>query len=241
MADNKESAFSRAILKLYTKLRPALWRAEYRIIHRMRDQYDMSGIPAAWNILKLGLLAYPHGKRFERNVSKIRRNMFDAIIDNGDELTVWNFHLATIEQKMEFVANTLMTMHTNISTQEPDIRPALKNVEKRVPSRRQKRRKTLGLYNGRSGTIGMTELGLSQELCRMANTMAHEYTHALQQVKHSALPAVVLNFIHLHPLGYILTPYSLRPKEIEARLLGRQIGQNFEDEFNEYYWDNVRD
>jgi len=241
MTDKKESAFFQAIKKLYFKVKPALWRAEYRIVHRMRDQYDMSEIPAAWNLIKLGLLAYPHGKRFKRNANKIRKNMFDAIIDNNDELLIWNFHLATLEERMEFAQNTLMTMHNKISAKEPDIRPALKRVTKQPMSRKQKRQKLLGMYYGRSGKIAMTELGLSRELCAMADTMAHEYTHALQNVLRSALPTDVMKFINRHPRGYKWTPYLLRPDETEAWAAGNRVGKNFEDKFDKYYWENVRD
>lgn len=237
MTDNKESIFSRAIEKIYVKLRPALWRAQYRIIHRMRDRYDMSEIPAAWNIAKLGLLANPHGRRFKRTVRKIRDNMFDAIIDNNDELLAWNFHLATIEERMEFTKNTLMTMHKKMSAEQPDIRPVLKHV---VKESNPVGKNIHGLYFS-NATISMTELGLSQELNEVADTMAHEYTHALQRAKKSALPPHVLDFIHYHWRGYKWTPYLLRPQETEAYLAGTRVGQNFEDKFTKYFWANARD
>lgn len=245
MADKQESAiesaFYNAIAKIYIKLRPALWRAQYRIIHRMQDKYDMSEIPAAWNILKLGMLADPYGKRLKRTARKIRDNMFDAIIANNDELLVWNFHMATMEQRMEFAKNTLMAMHTQISAKEPEVRPALKRVIKKDSPDKQQKKTVHATYSGHSGTIAMTEFGLSQGLCEVADTMAHEYTHALQIVLRSALPTAVLDFIRHHPRGYNWTPYSLRPKEAEAWAVGARVGKNFEDNFNKYYWENARD
>ncbi|MDE6571163.1 MAG: hypothetical protein K2L95_03020 [Alphaproteobacteria bacterium] len=239
----KKNVFLQAARTLYQRARPAMWRTLYRTMHTIRYSQDMSTFWAAWEMGKIGLLMHQRGRSSAKVAREIRKYLFNALIENADHITPTTYHLATFDQRYHMVIQLTQHLHAQMSVAHPDVAPSLTSVTFRPDQDGNKKKwwQTDALYSPAKKQIVYYTHILDHSFNDVINTIIHEYTHVLQNARHSAMPNFILEFQAKHPKAYIKTPYIIRPDENEAWRMGSWISRNFDKHFFTYLEKHARE
>ncbi len=233
---NKESLFLTAAKKVYQHYRPAMWRTLYRTMHKMDYDQRMSQWQATWTISLMGALMMQYGRRTKKLAREIRRDLFRALITNCDRITPETYHLATTSQRYHLILQITRQLHEEMSAKYPDVAPTVQKVTFRRSETRdgKKRTRADATYYDRHNHICYYTHILTYPFDEVIDTIAHEYTHALQKARHSAMPQFILDFLDTHHHSHFRAPYALRPDEVEAARIGALIRYNVNGNFAKF-------
>lgn len=190
----------------------------------------MSLIPAAKNLHGIGILAKASGLNARRLAHDLRGTMFETIYENNDSSIILHYDDYDINEHMRFARRTLTVMHKKINSHgatQLNVNP----IEMVYPKAGQR---ILGVYRPRDNQIGLSARTLSSDLKTLIETMAHEYTHVLQESYDSSLSRPLLEFINRHPIANKTVPYKKQLIEKEARAVAGIVAQDFDKHFADY-------
>ena len=243
---SKSDKFWTGVRKITKKTEPMRWRALYRTMHAMDTDKKLDDIPALYQLTKLSLLQYQHGRRVKKTANLIMNNMIQTILENDDDLLILNYKLLTETQRYELIGRILSNMHVKISETVPDVAPRLVQIKHDTKYNKEKLKTNpkatpaMAYYNYHSKHIGICpELLNKDDFLTVAGVLAHEYVHVLQSVYKSSLPTPIIKFMHRHRKPLFKMGHNARPNEKEANrikdLVKRRFPKRYETLSDAYY------
>lgn len=217
------------------------WRKLYRLMHKITYNENIY-FTAAYKMRQLGRLLSAPGataSHTKRMADKIRKEMFAIIYESpGYELTMYNYDITDKKWQYEMAAGITCDLHERMS-KTPAMRSALRRVKiltNQEPHYQKRKEEDMpfGNYCSGSKTVGFSRRGLSQDMAGIMKTIAHEYTHVLQESYSTEMPSSLIQFTRNHRIANRLTPYRKRIKEIEAHAVGQNIRKDFEQLYEIY-------
>lgn len=218
------------------------WRKLYRIMHEIRDTVDMTPTMPATNSYKPLNKVYTIA-RLMKNLQESRRMstladdlaiaLFTAVVRNNylDADIKWDEMPATA--KYHFIQRVTMDMH-KIFQQDYGRHDALRAVLYLRKYEITEDGIVSATFFDDVRHIVIYESQVDAGFYEVLDTIAHEYTHALQNVGQTQIPPFLSQYTDMYWDKYCEAPTHLRPEEIEAMYVADLAGIAFKDIAKQY-------
>ena len=232
---DKKSIFNRAT----QQLRSTKWRTLYRAVHTIQDCATMQsdGMLIEPKLAQDILSAVSHGinpqnrRQVHDIAAGIKESMYKAIVQNGDAELPNKWWRMGITARYRFMERTIMTMNKIYTTEYKTPFNPLSKVEY---EKNGFFASTMGSYSLSGRTMYLTTSGITVPFSAVIDTVAHEYTHALQYINKTSIPAYINEFMFENSHAYRNVSYTLRYTEKEARAVGKLVSKDFKRGLQQY-------
>lgn len=240
MTITKKSIFNRAT----RNLRPSKeWRELYRAVHTIDEivtnapqvgtmlMDDAATATAVMQAISLGIKPQKR-KGVHAVANQIQTSLYKAIKKNNDMDMPRKWWRMGIHARYKFVRRTIRTMNKIYRKDYKTISSPVFHVY--FSANYKIIDCVFAEHYPASRRIGITKLGLMLSFTGVVDKIAHEYTHALQELSATSIPDYIMQFKKNNDYAYHEVPYEIRYGEKEACTVGKLVAKNFKRGLRQY-------